>query len=42
MVRRLGPDGLTAIRVLGDDVAEVVVKEGPESLNVLRKTGKGR
>jgi hypothetical protein len=41
MVRRLGPDGLTAVRVFGDDVAEVMVKEGPESLNVLRKTGKG-
>jgi hypothetical protein len=41
MVRRLGPEGLTAVRVFGDDVAEVVVKEGPESLNVLRKTGKG-
>ena len=41
MVRQLGPDGLTAVRVFGDDVAEVMVKEGPESLNVLRKTGKG-
>ena len=41
MVRRLGPEGLTAVRVFGDDVAEVMVKEGPESLNVLRKTGKG-
>jgi hypothetical protein len=41
MVRRLGPEGLTAVRVFGDDVAEVMIKEGPESLNVLRKTGKG-
>jgi hypothetical protein len=41
MIRQLGPEGLTAVRVFGDDVAEVMVKEGPESLNVLRKTGKG-
>jgi hypothetical protein len=41
MVRRLGPEGLTAMRVFGDDVAEVMIKEGPESLNVLRKTGRG-
>lgn len=41
MVRKLGPEGLAAVRVFGDDVAEVVVKEGPESLNVLRKTGRG-
>jgi hypothetical protein len=41
MVRRLGPDGLSAVRAFGDNVAEVMVKEGPESLNVLRKTGKG-
>ena len=41
MVRQLGPEGLSAVRVFGDDVAEVMVKEGPESLNVLRKTGKG-
>jgi hypothetical protein len=26
MVRRLGPEGLTAVRVFGDDVAEVLVK----------------
>ena len=32
MVRKLGPEGLTAVRVFGDDVAEVLVKEGPESL----------
>lgn len=41
MVRQLGPEGLSAVRVFGDDVAEVLVKEGPESLNVLRKTGRG-
>ena len=41
MVRKLGPEGLTAVRAFGDDVAEVLVKEGPESLGVLRKTGKG-
>ena len=41
MVRRLGPEGLTAVRVFGDDVAEVIVKEGPESIGVLRKAGRG-
>ncbi len=41
MVRRLGPEGLSAVRAFGDDVAETIVKEGPESVNVLRKTGKG-
>jgi hypothetical protein len=41
MVRKLGPEGLAAVRVFGDDVAEVMVKEGSESLSVLRKTGKG-
>jgi hypothetical protein len=41
MVRTLGPEGLTAVRVFGDDVAEVLIKEGPESLGVLRKTGRG-
>jgi hypothetical protein len=40
MVRRLGPEGLTAVRVFGDDVAEVLAKEGPESLGILRKTGR--
>ncbi len=40
MVRRLGPEGLTAIRVYGDDVAEVLAKEGTESLGVLRRTGR--
>ncbi len=41
MVRSLGTEGLAAVRVYGDDVAEVVVKEGPEALGVLRKTGRG-
>jgi len=41
MVRRLGPEGLTDVRVFGDDVALVLVKEGPESLGVLRRTGRG-
>jgi hypothetical protein len=41
MIRRLGPEGMTAVRVFGDDVAEVLVKEGPESLGVLRKAGRG-
>jgi hypothetical protein len=40
IVRRLGPEGLTAVRVFGDDVAEVLVKEGPQSLSVLRKAGR--
>ena len=41
MIRKLGVEGMTAVRVYGDEVAEVIVKEGPESLNVLRKTGRG-
>jgi hypothetical protein len=41
MVRRLGPEGLSAVRVFGDDVAEVLDKEGPQSLGVLRKAGRG-
>lgn len=41
MIRKLGTEGLSAVRVFGDDVAEVLVKEGPESLGVLRKTGRG-
>ncbi|WP_422928329.1 hypothetical protein [Singulisphaera sp. PoT] len=40
MVRKLGTEGLSAVRVYGDDVAEVLVKEGPETLGVLRKTGR--
>jgi hypothetical protein len=41
MIRRLGTDGLSAVRVYGDDVAEVLVAEGPQGLGVLRKTGRG-
>jgi hypothetical protein len=41
MIRRLGTEGLSAVRVYGDDVAGVLVQEGPESLGVLRKTGRG-
>lgn len=41
MIRRLGTEGLSAVRVYGDDVAEVLAKEGPQSLSVLRKTGRG-
>lgn len=40
MIRRLGLEGMTAVRVYGDDVAEVIAKEGPESINVLRRTGR--
>lgn len=41
MIRSLGTEGMSAVRVFGDDVAEVIVKEGPSSLGVLRKTGRG-
>jgi hypothetical protein len=41
MVRRLGPEGLSYVRVYGDDVAEVVLKEGPDVLGVIRKGGRG-
>ena len=41
MIRALGTEGLSAVRVFGDDVAEVIVKEGTESVGVLRKTGRG-
>ncbi len=40
MIRRLGVEGLAATRAFGDDVAEVLVKEGPEAVDVLRKTGR--
>lgn len=40
MIRSLGPEGLSAVRAYGDDVAEVIVREGPDSINVLRKTGR--
>jgi hypothetical protein len=41
MIRALGTEGLSAVRVFGDDVAEVIVKEGPQSVGVLRKAGRG-
>ena len=41
MIRELGTEGLTAVRVFGDDVAETLAKEGPAGLGVLRKTGRG-
>jgi hypothetical protein len=41
MIRALGTEGLSAVRVFGDDVAETLVKEGPQGLGVLRKTGRG-
>ncbi|GIW86146.1 MAG: hypothetical protein KatS3mg108_0470 [Isosphaeraceae bacterium] len=41
IVRRLGVEGLAAVRAYGDDVAEVIVREGPETVNVLRRTGRG-
>lgn len=41
VIRKLGVEGLSAVRAYGDDVAEVIVKEGPESVNILRKTGRG-
>lgn len=40
MVRKLGVEGMSAVRAYGDDVAEVIVQEGPQSVNVLRKTGR--
>jgi hypothetical protein len=41
MIRRLGTEGLSAVHVYGDDVALGLVKEGPEGLGILRKTGRG-
>jgi hypothetical protein len=41
MIRKLGTEGMTAVRVYGDDVAEVIAKEGPQSVGVLRKAGRG-
>jgi hypothetical protein len=41
MIRELGTDGLAAVRVFGDDVAETLAKEGAGGLGVLRKTGRG-
>lgn len=39
MIRSLGTDGLSAVRVWGDDVAPVLAREGNSAINVLRKTG---
>jgi hypothetical protein len=41
MIKELGTEGMSAVRVFGDDVAEVLVKEGPQSVGILRKTGRG-
>ena len=41
MIKKLGVEGLSAARAYGDDVAEVITKEGPKSVSVLRKTGRG-
>ena len=40
MIRELGTEGLAAVRVYGDDVAEILVKEGSSAVGVLRKTGR--
>jgi hypothetical protein len=40
LIRELGVEGLAAVRAYGDDVAEVVAKEGPASIDVLRKSGR--
>lgn len=41
MIRRLGVEGMTAVRVYGADVAPVIAREGPETIGILRKTGRG-
>lgn len=40
MIRSMGADGLSAVAVYGDDVAEVLAAEGAQSVNVLRRTGR--
>lgn len=40
MIRAMGADGLSAVSAYGDDVAEVLAAEGPQAVNVLRKTGR--
>ncbi len=40
MIRGMGADGLSAVAVYGDDVAEVLAAEGPQAVNVLRRTGR--
>lgn len=40
MIRNMGADGLSAVAVYGDDVAEVLAAEGSQTVNVLRRTGR--
>lgn len=40
MIRKMGADGLSAVAVYGDDVAEVLAAEGSQAVTVLRKTGR--
>lgn len=40
MIRAMGADGLAAVGTYGDDVAQVLAAEGPQAVNVLRKTGR--
>lgn len=40
MIRNMGTDGLSAVAVYGDDVAEVLSAEGPQAVNVLRRSGR--
>lgn len=40
MIRGMGADGLSAVAVYGDDVAEVLAAEGPQAVNVLRRSGR--
>ncbi len=40
LVRKLGTEGLSAVRVYGDDVAEVLAEEGPQAIGILKKTGR--
>lgn len=40
MIRELGTEGLAAVRVFGDDVAEVAAREGTSAIGVLKKTGR--
>lgn len=40
MIRKMGADGLSAVAVYGDEVAEVLAIEGPQAVTVLRKTGR--
>lgn len=41
MIRRIGVEGMSAVRVYGADVAPVIAREGPETIGILRKTGRG-